>query len=722
VGGPADGAQSPSVCLSSSWELAVENPPRPANLSARAPEAARTDSRRFSLEDDSQTDNVLVGHEGRVVITDFGIARALKAADAEPGGDSTAMAALVGTPAYMAPEQVRGNTLVDTRADLYALGVMLFQLLTGELPFGGGSPIESALARLYEAPRDPLALRPELPGPLIDFLRRSLQVSPEARFQTAAEMGAALQGERPPGPGLAEYLRQRATTPRRALATAALQQTEPLSHAATFPAGASVRASSPLAMPLFHLAPGSRQLAVTVLLFRLPADQTKEYLAHGLTEEIIDRLSEAEGLLVTSFGVVRALREDQQDPGSLHQKLQAQVIVDGTLRVVGEGLSATVRLVEVARGLQLAVRRFERPDHNVLALALEIAQVLGGLLTVHIQQGQGDIVGDAVAVDLYMQARHGYHSMNSAEVAHSVDLFEQALARLPDEPLLLTGYALALSRHWFFAGEGAAARATGAAERAVRAAPEHGESYLALATVHVNCNRILEAARSLRWALARAPRLAESHELLGHILTETGPMELAMRHLNYALMLDKAVPRVRLSVSRAYALTGQIEAAFSQLQWEGFGAGFGFVRWIVLARFLCWTGDRQRARAYLSDPALAAPELVRPRRLIEFLAGKRHIEVDEYVPPGYQSQSVSPRGHLFGLQLLVEYYCFIGQLPEALHGLRQLAKLALVDIQWVDHCPILAPLRHAPDFPALRAPVAELARQVQDALGINAAG
>jgi len=59
VGGPADGAQSPSVCLSSSWELAVENPPRPANLSARAPEAARTDSRRFSLEEDSQTDNVL---------------------------------------------------------------------------------------------------------------------------------------------------------------------------------------------------------------------------------------------------------------------------------------------------------------------------------------------------------------------------------------------------------------------------------------------------------------------------------------------------------------------------------------------------------------------------------------------------------------------------------------------------------------------------------------
>ena len=657
-----------------------------------------------------------------MVITDFGIARALKAADAELGADSTAMAALIGTPAYMAPEQVRGNTLVDTRADLYALGVMLFQLLTGQLPFTGGSAMESALARLYEAPKDPLALRPELPGSLVAFLRRSLQASPDARFQTAAEMSSALLGERPTGPGLAEYLRQRAAAPRRAAAQPLkLQPTDQLSVAATFPAGVNVRPSSPLAMPLFHLAPGSRQLAVTVLLFRA-SEKPHEYLAHGLTEEIIDRLSEAEGLLVTSFGVVRALREDQQDPGALHKKLQAQVIVDGSLRISGSGLSATVRLVEVARGLQLAVRRFQRSDRNVLAVALEIAQVLGGLLTVHVHQNQGNIVGDPVAVDLYMQARHYYHSMNNAEVARSVDLFEQALARLPDEPLLLTGYALALSRHWFFAAEGAAARATVAAERAVRAAPEHGESYLALATVHINSNRIVEAATSLRWALARAPRLAESHELLGHVLTETGPMELAMRHLNYALMLDKAVPRVRLSVARAYALTGQTEAAFSQLHGEGFGVGFDYVRWVVLARFLGWLGDRQRARAYLADPTLAAPELARPRRLIEFLAGQRRIEVDEYLPPGSQSQSVSPRGRLFGLQLRVEYHCFTSQLAEALQALRQLTRLALVDIQWLDHCPILAPLRHAPDFPVLRAPVAELARQVQEALGINAMG
>mgnify|MGYP000025204675 CR=1 FL=1 len=102
-------------------------------------------------------------------------------------------------------------------------------------------------------------------------------------------------------------------------------------------------------------------------------------------------------------------------------------------------------------------------------MALEIAQVVGGLLTVHVDQSQGGIVSDPVAVDLYMRARHEYHSMNSGAAAQSVELFERALARMPDEPPLLTGYALALARHWFFAGEGAAARATLAAERAVAA-------------------------------------------------------------------------------------------------------------------------------------------------------------------------------------------------------------------------------------------------------------
>lgn len=657
-----------------------------------------------------------------MVITDFGIARALKAVDEDTGGYSSGTNILIGTPAYMAPEQVRGNARVDTRADLYSLGVMLFQMFTGQLPFTKGSALETALARLYEAPPEPLALRADLPPDLADFLRRSLERSADERFQTAADMAAALAAQRPPGPGLAEYLRTRVATPRRVVLAggAPADATQPSDRLSFGSTAAPADLGPSLAVPLSNLAPGARQLAVTVLLFRFPGDKSDEYLAHGLTEEIIDRLTEAEGLVVTGFSVVRALGPEQRDPGILAAKLQAQVVVDGTLRVSPAGLSATVRIIEVERGLQLAVRRFERSDRNVLLLALEISQLLGGLLTAHVNEDQGGLVSDAVAVDLYIQARHQYHIMSSHAVARSVELFEQALNRLPDEPMLLTGYALALARHWFFAGEGAGMRATLAAERAVRAAPEAEESFLALAMVQFNSNRNVEAASSLRWALARAPRLAESHELLGHVLTEVGPMELALRHLNYSLLRDKPGPLVLYSLARAHVLSGQSEAAFTLLIREGWGGELAFVRWAMLARSLCWCDDRQQARRYLDEPMLRSPQLQRPRQMIEFAAGERVLTLEEYVPSRHQSASTSVRGRIFGLQMVVEYHCFRGQLDAALQALRQLARLALVDIQWLEHCPVLAAVRSAPEFPTLRAPIAELARQVQRALGIGA--
>ena len=99
---------------------------------------------------DIKTDNVLVAHDGRVVITDFGIARTIETGDGDESAQLSGLGMLTGTPAYMAPEQVRGHGRVDGRADLYALGVMRFHMLTGQLPFAGASALEAALARLYE--------------------------------------------------------------------------------------------------------------------------------------------------------------------------------------------------------------------------------------------------------------------------------------------------------------------------------------------------------------------------------------------------------------------------------------------------------------------------------------------------------------------------------------------------------------------------------------------
>lgn len=135
---------------------------------------------------DLKPDNVLVGDDGRIVVTDFGIARAV-----DPGSRTLTHGLPVGTPAYMAPEQVEALPDVDARADLYALGVLLFEALTGRLPFVGPA-LEQAALRLVHAAPDPRSLRPELDARLSAVVLRLLERDRRRRFATAAEVEAAL--------------------------------------------------------------------------------------------------------------------------------------------------------------------------------------------------------------------------------------------------------------------------------------------------------------------------------------------------------------------------------------------------------------------------------------------------------------------------------------------------------------------------------------------------
>src|SRR5579871_23407 len=135
---------------------------------------------------DLKPDNILLARDGRPVITDFGIACAF-----EPGALRT-VGAPVGTPAYMSPEQVEGASEIDARADLYALGVILYECATGDLPFQGRSPYVIAAARLTEPPPDPRLVRHDLPDSLVRVIVRCMARDREARFSTAEEVAEAL--------------------------------------------------------------------------------------------------------------------------------------------------------------------------------------------------------------------------------------------------------------------------------------------------------------------------------------------------------------------------------------------------------------------------------------------------------------------------------------------------------------------------------------------------
>ena len=666
------------------------------------------------IHKDLKPDNVLIAKDGRVTITDFGSASALSEAECE----HTVAAPISGTPAYMAPEQVRGYGRIDTRADLYALGVILFQLLTGQLPFGGRTGVATSLARLYEAPADPHAVRPQLPPRLVALLGRCLAREPEQRFQSAEELALALAAELPPGPGIVELLKRRDAS-RSGLAISATVRFADtgegarLAKAATFGPAAARGASTPAATA------ESRKLPVAVLLFSCAGEAVEDYLVIGLTTELIDRLSESEALRVTSSAVVRDIPTGAREPGIIGRQLMVKVVLDGSLRLTATGMQAVVRLIDVDSRLQFAVRRFERPDRNILALSTEIAQVLGTLLTVRVEKSHGELLNDPVAVDLYLRARHQYNRMNPEGSRLCVRLFEEALVRMPNEPTLLTGYATALARLWFYSGDNCAQRAIAATEQAIKAAPDSGEPYLALANIRLNEFKPVEAAAAVSRALASAPHLAESHELIGLMLSETGPLDAALNQLSHSLVLDKSVPRVRIALSRAHMLSGNSEAAFQLLRFEGCDPGFVRILASAQARLTCWMRDKERAYKLLQDPLMRLPECVYPRRRLELLLDQSELSIEESFPSHYQNPKASPRARSIGLQALVEYHCLRHEYEKALPVLRSAVELGIIDILWMEICPLMAPLSELPGYPELRATVAERALVVQRALGLD---
>ncbi len=462
------------------------------------------------LHRDLKPDNVLLGKDGRVVITDFGIARALADARAVPGGASSTMGVPLGTPAYMAPEQVEGRPDIDARADVYAFGALLYELFTGCLAWPGDSPFSVASARLIRPPPDPRGRRRDLPASCAELVLRCMARAPADRPATMSEAGAAL-----------------------AVALAVPS------------GGADAGAASPTPTPAAHARPAEKTVAV--LPFRNAGAPDDAYLAEELTDDLLDALSMTRGLRVRPRGAVLRFRGADTDPREIGRELGVQVVVEGSVRRAGGRVRISARLVSVADGFQIWAKRFDRPEQDVLSINDEAACAIAEALTLDGGPLRGrarEAPASPLAIDLYLRARHEYRQMWPEHVRRAIELFDQALAIAPDDPLLLSGLAMALSRVAFWVGAAGVARAREVAQRAVLAAPQLGEAQLAYGSMLFQLGENTGAARALRAAVAQSPGLAEAHGALGRLLTEAGAADEGIRLMETAVALDPATPLV----------------------------------------------------------------------------------------------------------------------------------------------------------------------------------
>ena len=610
---------------------------------------------------DLKPDNVLIAKDGRVVLTDFGIARAFDAAE---GGGSNTIGVTVGTPAYMAPEQVQGLEDIDGRADIYALGAMLFEMFTGQRAWRGDGAFAVAAAKLIKDPPDPRSVRPDLPPSFARAILRCMSRDREARFATAEAVAEEL-----------------ATL------------TQPAAQAAA-------KAPTPCdPLPPPAAAPAAGDKIVAVLPFRNQGPADDEFLADELTDDLIDTLSMTRGLKVRPRGVVNRWKGADQDPREVGRELGVQVVVDGTVRRRAGTARISARLISVADGFQLWARRLDRPEQEMLKMSDEVAQAIAEALTAEAAPAR-EAPTDPVALELFLRGRHEYRKFWPPQLRNAIALYEQALARTPGDPMILAACALARCRLWFFTGEGAELVAD-ATDRAMKAAPDLAEPRLALASLRLQDGDAPTAVRELKRALSRNPGLTEAQSLLGSVLLEAGDVEDGLRWTESAIRMDATAPLARPALARAHALLGRWDEADAVL---APAIQQGDHQWGIRTRLVMWRRDLVGAEEILRamEETISANGMA--QALLHIL---RKNELPAEVPDFFAGDLAShaPRRRAFMFQMRAEMHGHLGHADETIAALQGSVDAGLIDVLWLERCPELEVARRDPRYAPLHAAV-----------------
>jgi serine/threonine-protein kinase len=544
-------------------------------IAGQIAEALETAHEKGVIHRDLKPANVKVTPEGRVKVLDFGLAKAFandSRLDLSNAPTLTGLASeegrILGTLAYMSPEQARGKP-VDKRTDNWAFGCVLYELLSGKKAFRGETPTDTLVAVLEREP-DWQALPSSTPAKIRDLLCRCLQKESQrrlrdlgdARIEIEDSVIASTIAARPASP--LRPLRRKAVVP--TILAAGLLILAGLLVGLDFQGwrgrlfgdGASINIQSLAVLPLENFS----------------RDPDQEYFADGMTEALITDLSKISALRVISRTSAMQYKGSKKSLPQIAKELQVDGVVEGSVERSGDRVRITAQLIQAANDKHLWAESYDRDLHDVLSLQEKVAQQIASEVRVKLtpQEQKGLTRGSPTnpeAYQLYLQGRYHWNRGTEQELKKSVEYYQQALTKDANYALAYAGLADAYSgfSDFYLAPRQVMPQAKKAAIKALEIDDTLAGAHTSLASININYDWDWSGAeREVQRAIELNPNSADAHSTYAVYLGRVGRMREFAVEIRRAEELDPLSPAIYRAGEVGYLLGRQYDRAVEQAQ------------------------------------------------------------------------------------------------------------------------------------------------------------
>jgi serine/threonine protein kinase/Flp pilus assembly protein TadD len=463
---------------------------------------------------DIKPENIML-HEGEAMVMDFGIAKAVSVA---AGDTLTQTGMMVGTPAYVSPEQAAGEAVIDGRSDQYSLACMLYEILSGKKAFMGATAQQTLSRRFTDPVPSIRKVEPTVPDEIEEALTKAMSKEPRERYSTSGEFAKAL----------------------------------------VWP-----KVSTPSDMTTVKQAAAPKSIAVLPFADMSP-ERENGYFTDGMAEEINNALTTIKALRVASRTSSLAFKGTTEDIRQVGKKLDVATVLEGSVRKAGNKLRITAQLVNVADGYQLWSQRYDRDMEDVFAIQDEIAQNIVKALRVILSEDEKRAIEKVPTVNVeayecYLRGRQFFHQFRKQSIEFARQMFNKAIEIDPTYALAYAGVADCCSVLYtnFDATEANLANAELASRRALELAPQLAEAHVARGLAVSLLGNHGEAETEFETAMGLNPQLFDAAYMFARALLAQGKHEKAAKMFERAMELrpeDYVVPNL---LGGAYATLGR---------------------------------------------------------------------------------------------------------------------------------------------------------------------